>query len=122
LSPVFDQMAATTGRPSIPPEAVLKSLLLIALYSIRSERQLAAHTTRRGGSAIDSRTTRHATYNLSQRIRKRVKGIVGWMKTVGGFRTTRFEGGDREQLAAQWVGAAQNLLRMANLSAHMAGG
>lgn len=39
LSPVLDQMYATTGRPSIPPEAVLKSLLLIALYSIRSERQ-----------------------------------------------------------------------------------
>ncbi len=32
-------MYADTGRPSIPPEAVLKSLLLISLYSIRSERQ-----------------------------------------------------------------------------------
>ena len=39
LSPVFDRMYATTGRPSIPPERVLKSLLLIALYSIRGERQ-----------------------------------------------------------------------------------
>jgi transposase len=39
LSPVFSQMYSTTGRPSIPPERVLKSLLLIALFSVRSERQ-----------------------------------------------------------------------------------
>lgn len=39
LSPVFDQMYAETGRPSVPPEQLLKGLLLIALYSIRSERQ-----------------------------------------------------------------------------------
>jgi len=40
LSPVFDQMYAERGRPSIPPERLLKACLLIALYSIRSERQL----------------------------------------------------------------------------------
>ena len=40
LSPVFDAMYSTTGRPSVPPERVLKALLLMALYSIRSERQL----------------------------------------------------------------------------------
>ena len=39
LSPVFDAMYAETGRPSVPPERLLKSLLLIALHSIRSERQ-----------------------------------------------------------------------------------
>jgi transposase len=39
LSPLFDQMYAVDGRPSIPPEHLLKSLVLIALYSIRSERQ-----------------------------------------------------------------------------------
>jgi hypothetical protein len=39
LSPVFDAMYAEGGRPSIPPERLLKSMLLIALYSVRSERQ-----------------------------------------------------------------------------------
>src|SRR2546429_9451883 len=39
LSPLFDRMYAPDGRPSIPPEHLLKSLVLIALYSIRSERQ-----------------------------------------------------------------------------------
>ena len=38
LSPVFDQMYAAGGRPSIPPERLLKASLLIALYSVRSER------------------------------------------------------------------------------------
>jgi transposase len=40
LSPVFDAMYASNGRASIPPERLLKGCLLIALYSIRSERQL----------------------------------------------------------------------------------
>ena len=40
LSPVFDRMYAERGRPSVPPERLLKACLLIALYSIRSERQL----------------------------------------------------------------------------------
>jgi transposase len=41
LSGVFDEMYAATGRPSVPPERLLKGQLLIALYSIRSERQLS---------------------------------------------------------------------------------
>src|SRR5262249_47834195 len=39
LSPVLDRMYGQRGRPSIPPEALLKAQLLIALYSVRSERQ-----------------------------------------------------------------------------------
>jgi len=40
LSPRFDQIYAQTGRPSIPPEQLLRALLLQPLYSIRSERLL----------------------------------------------------------------------------------
>ncbi len=76
---------------------------------------VAANTGRKGGSAIDGRTTRHAGYSISQRIRKRVEEIFGWMKTIGGFRKTRFKGRDRTQLAAWFTGAAYNLLRMAKL-------
>ena len=39
LSPTFTRMYAGTGRPSIPPERLLKACILIALYSVRSERQ-----------------------------------------------------------------------------------
>jgi transposase len=40
LSPTFDAMYASVGRPSIPPERLLKAQLLMALYTVRSERQL----------------------------------------------------------------------------------
>ena len=40
LSPQFDAAYSKTGRPSVPPERLLKAMLLMALYSIRSERQL----------------------------------------------------------------------------------
>src|SRR5215469_5667880 len=38
LSPTFEEMYASNGRRSIPPETLLKSSLLMALYSVRSER------------------------------------------------------------------------------------
>lgn len=40
MSKRFDAAYSQTGRPSVPPERILKSLLLMALYSIRSERQV----------------------------------------------------------------------------------
>jgi len=40
LSPVFDTIYAKTGRPSIPPEQLLRALLIQVLYSVRSERML----------------------------------------------------------------------------------
>jgi transposase len=73
------------------------------------------NTTRRR-SAIDRRTTRHVGYALSQCARKRVEEIFGWLKTVGGFRRTRYRGLARTQLAGYLVGAAYNLVRMAKLT------
>ena len=66
-------------------------------------------------SAIDGRTTRHAGYAISQRKRPLVEEIFGWMKTIGGFRRTRFIGLERTQLAAYFVAAAYNLVRIARL-------
>lgn len=66
-------------------------------------------------SAIDGRTTRHAGYALSQRVRKRVEEVFGWMKTVGGFRRTRYRGVDKTGLAAYLVATAYNLVRLAKL-------
>ena len=66
-------------------------------------------------SAVDDRTTRHAGYLISQRKRKLVEEIFGWMKTFGGFRRTRFRGRRRTQLAATIVAAAYNLLRICKL-------
>src|SRR5262245_49111083 len=38
MSPLFDAMYSDCGRPSIPPEQLLKASLLMALYTVRSER------------------------------------------------------------------------------------
>jgi len=43
LDHTFSKMYASSGRPSIPPERLLKALLLQLLYSIRSERSLIEH-------------------------------------------------------------------------------
>ena len=41
ISAELDSLYAKTGRPSIPPERLLKAQLLIALYSVRSDRQFS---------------------------------------------------------------------------------
>ncbi len=74
-----------------------------------------ARNTRGRSSAIDGRTTRHPGYAISQRIRKRVEEVFGWMKTVGGFRRTRYLGLDRTGLAGRLVATAYNLVRMSKL-------
>ena len=72
-----------------------------------------AQNTSGRSSAIDGRTTRHRGYALSQRLRKRVEEIFGWMKTVGGFRRTRYRGLDRTGFAGYLVGTVYNLVRIA---------
>ena len=75
---------------------------------------VAQHTTNRR-SRIDERVTRHAGYVTSQRLRKRVEEIFGWIKTVGGGRKLRYIGVAKNQLWAHITGAAFNLVRMARL-------
>src|SRR5689334_4500797 len=43
MSPLFDTLYSPLGAPSIPPEQLLKALLLQVLFTIRSERQLVEH-------------------------------------------------------------------------------
>jgi IS5 family transposase len=76
---------------------------------------VAQNDGRRGGSAIDERTTGREGYAVSQRLRKRVEEIFGWLKTVGNFRKTRYKGREKTQLAAYLTGAAYNLLRIAKI-------
>ena len=73
------------------------------------------NTTNRS-SAIDQRTTRHPGYAISQRKRKRVEEIFGWLKTVGFMRKTRHRGRDRVDWMFTFGLAAFNLVRIRNLS------
>jgi transposase len=82
------------------------------------QRKVAPHVTQNTSgrrSAIDRRTTRHVGYAVSQRIRKRVEEIFGWMKTVGGFRRTRYRGLERTQLAGYLVATGYKLVRLVRL-------
>lgn len=82
-----------------------------------------AQNTSNRRSCIDGRTTRHAGYAISQRIRKRVEEIFGWGKTIGGLRRTRYRGVIRTGFWAHIVGAAyNNLVRMTRLLPHGAAG
>ena len=67
-------------------------------------------------SAIDGRTTWQSGYAVSQRIRKRVEEIFGWMKTTGGLRRTRSRGLEKVDFAGYLIGAAYNLGRLARLA------
>jgi len=53
---------------------------------------VASNDVRRGGSAIDRRTMRHAGYAISQTIRTRIEEHIGWGKTVGRIRQTVYRG------------------------------
>src|ERR671916_422778 len=68
-------------------------------------------------SAIDGRTTRHAGYGLSQRMRKRIEEAFGWIKTVAGQDKTRFCGLERVEFAFTFSAAAYNLVRLPRLLA-----
>jgi transposase len=68
-------------------------------------------------SAIDGRTTRHPGYAISQRRRKKVEEIFGWMKTVGLLRKTRHRGVKRVGWMFTFTAAAYNLVRMRTLLA-----
>jgi transposase len=71
---------------------------------------------KKDGGAIDGRTTRHAGYAVSQRVRKRVEEVFGWMKTVGLLRKLRHRGGARVNWIFLFTAAAYNLVRMRRLA------
>ena len=76
---------------------------------------VAQNTKRPGGSSMDGRTTRHEGYPVSQRIRKRIEEVFGWMKTVGTLRKTRHRGLETVRWVFTFTAAAYNLVRIRNL-------
>jgi IS5 family transposase len=74
-------------------------------------------TGKRRRTKIDGRTTRHSGYRISQRIRKRIEEVFGWVKVQGGQRKTRFRGRDRVEASFTLALAAYNLIRLPKLLA-----
>ncbi len=78
---------------------------------------VAQNLERRGGSAIDGRTTRHPGYAISQRKRKRIEECFGWLKTIALLRKVRHRGVCKVHWIFTLACAAYNLVRMRNLAA-----
>ena len=85
------------------------------LRSLGVTPHVARNDRRWGRSAVDGRTTRHPGYAVSQRRRKRVEEVFGWLKTVGGGRKLRYAGPARNRLWLELAVAPYNLVRMAKL-------
>jgi transposase len=66
-------------------------------------------------SAVDERTTRHAGYQVSQKKRKRIEEVFGWMKGIGLLRKLRHRGLERVGWMFTFAAAAYNLVRIRNL-------
>jgi IS5 family transposase len=66
-------------------------------------------------SAVDERTTRHAGYQVSQKKRKRIEEVFGWMKSIGLLRKLRHRGLERVSWMFTFAAAAYNLVRIRNL-------
>jgi len=82
---------------------------------------VAQNLKRNGGSAIDSRTTRHSGYEVSQKKRKRIEECFGWLKTIALMRKVRHRGIEKVGWVFTFAAAAYNLVRMKNLLASPVG-
>jgi transposase len=76
---------------------------------------VAQNDGRRGGSAIDARTTRHAGYEMSQRKRKRIEECFGWLKDIALLRKLKHRGLFKVAWIFTFAAAAYNLVRMRKL-------
>ena len=72
-------------------------------------------TGKRRKTAIDERTTRHVGYDISQRCRKRIEEVFGWIKSSAGLAKVKLRGRDRVDAAFTLALAAYNLIRLPKL-------
>ena len=85
------------------------------------ERNITPHVAQNlkalGGSAIDARTTRHAGYRISQRIRKRIEECIGWGKQDRPLRRPKLRGRAKVGWLMELSMIGYNMVRMSNLLA-----
>lgn len=91
-----------------------------ALRALNVTPHVAQNDTSRR-SAIDGRTTRHAGYGISQRVRKRIEEAIGWSKDIGPVRKTKFRGVERVNFQWLLTLTGYNLIRMRNIAAEVPG-
>ncbi|MFB6453333.1 IS5 family transposase [Bradyrhizobium tunisiense] len=72
-------------------------------------------TGKRRKTEVDGRTTRHIGYDISQRCRKRIEEVFGWIKSSAGLAKVKLRGRDRVDAAFTLALAAYNLVRLPKL-------
>ena len=77
---------------------------------------VSQNVKRRGGSAIDGRTSSHESYLVSQRKRPLIEKAFGWMKQTGGMRKTKLRGIGKVAWQFVMTAAAFNLWRLPKLA------
>jgi transposase len=81
---------------------------------------VAQNDTRRGGSAIDARTTHHVGYAKSQHARPRIERAFAWLKTIAGMRKVKLRGLEKVDAVFIFACAAFNIKRLVTLRASVA--
>jgi transposase len=74
-------------------------------------------TGKRRKTAVDGRTTRHVGYDISQRCRKRIEEVFGWIKSSAGLAKVKLRGRERVDAAFTLALASYNLIRLPKLLA-----
>ena len=115
-----DAAVYAEDQPDARLQQRVQRILLQTITFVDAMRDLnvtphAAQQTMSRRSAIDERTTRHPGYEISQRARKRVEEIFGWLKTVGLMRKVRHRGTVRVDWMFVFACAVYNLVRLRNL-------
>jgi len=109
------QRARRRGRLSVGADRGYDTAGFVA--AVRALRATPHVARKKRGSAIDGRTTRHASYAVSQRRRKLVEEPFGWMKTVSGLHKLRHRGTVKVAAIYTFTCAAYNLVRLRSLLA-----
>ena len=125
MSKDFDGLYSEVGRPSIPPERLLRALLLQVFYSVRSERLLMEQLNYNllfrwfVGLEIDEVMWNHAVFSKNRK-RWLVEKPFGWLKQIGPLKKVKLRGLAKVDWLFVFSCAAFNLMRIPKLRAQSA--
>jgi len=114
---MLDRLPKRAHRTLAADKAYDTTDFVAALRERNVTPHVAANDGRRGGSALDGRTTRHAGYRASQRLRKRVEEIFGWGKDGRPMRKMKVAGLAKVSFLVNLTVGCYALLRVARLTA-----
>lgn len=112
---MLDSAALATRKRTLGADAGYDTNDFVAACRSRGVTPHVAQNRCRRRSAIDGRTTHWPGYSASVSIRRMIERVFGWMKTTANFRRTRLKGRAKTAMAATFVGATYNIMRLARL-------